>query len=78
MVGVFMGIDDTIRHGRPNLAKHLDHSAGMGQVGLSINDHTSTTIDEPGVSIADTIFLVDHCIAVIADLVHLHEYSLLS
>jgi hypothetical protein len=73
VVGVFMRVDDTLRHGRPDLAEHLDHLAGVCQVRLGVDHHAAAHIDESGIGVANPVLLVNHRKAMIADLMHFHE-----
>jgi hypothetical protein len=73
VIGVFMRIDHALGHGGPHGAEHRDHLAGVRQVRLRVDHAAAASIDETGVRVANPVFLVDHCKAVIADLMHFHE-----
>ncbi len=72
VIRVLVGVDHALRHPRPDLAEQLDHLPAMGQVRLRIDHHATTEVDQPGIRVADPVFLAHHGEATGADLFHSH------
>ena len=77
VIRILVGIHDPLGHRGPDLAEELDHLLGVREVGLGIDHHAAAGVDEARVGITDAVLLVQHGVAVVADLLHLHENDLL-
>jgi hypothetical protein len=60
MVDVLVGKRDAPRHGRPDLARQLDHPPYVRQIRLRADHQPAGQVDQAGVGVAHQVRLVQH------------------